>query len=298
MTVPLKISAADLGTNTLKVTHAIRLPNGELADMLHASDTVRLGFGIEQTGSIERARFDATLAFLKDQETVGREYGSSAFMGVATEALRIAANGEELLDRIHDETSWQIEIISGDREAELTYLGLKDLVPDGEDCAIVDIGGGSTEIVVIRDGKVTLQKSVPVGSGRLADRHFTEDPPGPEAVDEAIESARAALSAWISGESRVPTVLLAGGSGLFMNQLIQQLGGDVPFDLAAIHKLSDHLASVHSSDTVDRIEIPQARALVLPASVAVGVAVLETFHSSEAQGVPSGIRMGLIREYR
>ena len=297
MTVPLKISAADLGTNTIKVTHAIRLPNGDLADMIHASDTVRLGFGIEQTGSIERSRFEATIEFLKGQEAICREYGSSIFTGVATEALRIAANGQELLERIHNETSWQIEIITGDREAELTYLGLSDLVPAGEDCAIVDIGGGSTEIVVIRDGVVTLQRSVPVGSGRLADRHFTTDPPARRAVRDATESAREALSAWLTGQPPVSSVMLAGGSGLFMNHLIEQLEGSVPFNLAQLRKLSDHLAQAPSEETVQRIDIPQARALVLPASVSVAVAVLEYFSAQTAQGVPSGIRMGLIRSY-
>lgn len=298
MTVPLKISAADLGTNTIKVTHAIRLPDGSLADMLHASDTVRLGFGIEQTGSIEQSRADATIAFLREQEAIGREYGSTIFTGVATEALRIASNGEELLDRIHAETSWKIEIITGDREAELTYLGLADLLPEGEDCAIVDIGGGSTEVVIVRNGEVTVQRSVPVGSGRLADRHFRDDPPGLDAVSEATDSAREALSAWLTGQEPVPTILLAGGSGLFMNQLIEQLEGNVPFDLRTLRNLSDHLAHAHSVDTVDRIAIPQARALVLPASVAVAVAVLEYFGATQAQGVPSGIRMGLIRGYK
>lgn len=297
MTMPLRISAADLGTNTLKVTHAVRLPNGDLADMVHASETVRLGFGIEQTGRIEQKRFDDCIAFLKEQEAVGREYGSTVFTGVATEALRIAANGEDLLERIHGETAWSIDIISGDREAQLTYLGLREMVPAGTDCAIVDIGGGSTEIVVIRDGNVTLQKSVPVGSGRLADRFFADDPPGTEAEQFAIEAARQALEAWTAGQPAVPFIMLAGGSGLFMNQLVEQLFGEVPFTTNTLRKLADHLATSHSSDTVDRIDIPQARALVLPASVAVGVATMQIFGTELAQGVPSGIRMGLIRDF-
>lgn len=297
MTMPLKISAADLGTNTLKVTHASRLRHAELTDMIHASDTVRLGYGIEQTGRIEQVRFDACLSFLAEQESVGRDYGSTVFTGVATEALRIAANGEELLNRIHAETAWKIEIITGDREAHLTYLGLRDQVPADDDCAIVDIGGGSTEIVVIRDGDVTLQVSVPVGSGRLADRYFTDDPPGMDAELRAIGAAREALTALASTQPQVKFVMLAGGSGLFMNQLIEQLGSKLPFGPRELRGLAEHLATTHSADTVDRIGIPQARALVLPASVAVGMAIMEMFGAEQALGVPSGIRMGLIREY-
>lgn len=298
MSTSLKISAADLGTNTLKVTHATRVDAGELTEMEHASDTVRLGFGIESTGRIEDHRIEECLRFLKEQEAIGKRYGSVAFIGVATEALRIAANGSGLMEQIHNETSWKIEIISGDREAELTYLGLADQVPAGSDCAIVDIGGGSTEIVVIRDGEVELQQSLAVGSGRLADRFFENDPPGIDALERAIDTASGSISQLINQEVNTAFVMLAGGSGLFMNQLIEQLWSEPPFDIQTLRNLATHLAQAPASDTVERIGIPHARALVLPGSVAVGVAIMEYFGAQQAVGVPSGIRMGLIREYR
>src|SRR5688572_17121874 len=80
MATSLKVSAVDLGTNTLKATHATRLGSGELVDMEHASDTIRLGFGIEKTGRIENHRIDECMRFLKEQEEIGREYGSRAFI--------------------------------------------------------------------------------------------------------------------------------------------------------------------------------------------------------------------------
>lgn len=297
MTTFIKISAADLGTNTLKVTHATRLEGGVLRDMDHYSDTVRLGFGIEQTGSIEQPRIDACMRFLKEQERIGKTYGSEAFIGVATEALRIANNGQELIDRIHNETSWRIEIISGAEEARLTYLGLKDVVPDGETCAIADIGGGSTEVVVIENGEAVYQQSLPIGSGRLADRYFASDPPGEAAVQLAVDAAFASLDSAMKHESNVRFIMLAGGSGLFMNMLIEQLGGATPFDASGLDQLSRHLATTVAQDTVDRIDIPLARAQVLPASVAVGQALMKKAVNATAIGVPSGIRMGLIREY-
>lgn len=297
MDTSLKISAADLGTNTLKVTHATRFDDGALTNMLHASETVRLGFNLANTGQIEPHRMDACLRFLKEQEAIGRAYGSSDFVGVATEALRVASNGSELVERIHSETGWKIEIITGTREAELTYQGLADQVPEGGDCAIVDIGGGSTEIVVVRAGKVELQESLAVGSGRLADRFFDSDPPGYPAELLAIEAAHEVISEGIPNDLRVGYVMLAGGSGLFMNQLIEQLWTSPPFDTDTLQALAEHLAGVKADDTVNRIGIPHARALVLPASVAVGVAIMERFEAKEAAGVPSGIRMGLIREF-
>lgn len=298
MTERLRISAADLGTNTLKVTHATRIDGDELTDMAHASNTVRLGAGIEKTGRIEDHRIDECLDFLKEEEAIGRAFGSEIFIGVATEALRIASNGQLLLDRIHAETGWEIEIISGDREAALTYLGLKDMVPAGMDCAIVDIGGGSTEIVAIKDGQLAFTQSLAVGSGRLADRFFVSDPPGDQSEEQAISAARQAIADQLSQEVRCGFVMLAGGSGLFMNLLIEQLWGEPPFDVATLQRLAHHLANTPAEDTVARIGIPMARALILPASVAVGVAIMDRFGATQAVGVPSGIRMGLIREYR
>lgn len=293
----LKISAADLGTNTLKVTHATRRNENELSNMLHASDTIRLGAGIEASGRIEDHRINECIRFLKEQEAIGREYGSDIFTGVATEALRIASNGLDLIERIHRETNWRIDIISGDREAELTYLGLMDQLPEGVDCSIVDIGGGSTELVVIQNGICTINRSIPIGSGRLADRYFTSNPPGEEAEQAAIAAAHAMFDALLNDDIHVDSIMLAGGSGLFMNQLIEQLFGDPPFAVDRLRRLATHLAITPAEDTVDRIDIPLARAIILPASVAVGVAVMERFETKMAVGVPSGIRMGLIREY-
>lgn len=297
MGTPLKISAADLGTNTLKVTHATRHGDGELLDMEHASDTVRLGFNLGRTRRIEEQRIEACLRFLEEQETIGRAYGSTDFIGVATEALRVAENGSILIDRIHHETGWKIEIITGEREAELTYLGLADQVPEGVDCSIVDIGGGSTEIVSVHDGEVELIQSLAVGSGRLADRYFESDPPGESALEIAITSAADSISEQLNQDVQCGFVMLAGGSGLFMNMLIEQLWSSPPFDRVTLEKLANHLARVQAEDTVSRIDIPHARALVLPASVAVGIAIMDRFGADKAIGVPSGIRMGLIREY-
>lgn len=296
MTNPLKVSAVDLGSNTLKATHATCMEGGELADMIHHSDTVRIGFGLERTGHIEEHRLDECMRFLQEQAAIGREYGSTRFIGVATEALRIADNGSELLDRIHAETEWEIELITGSREAELTYLGLADRVPPGVDCAIVDIGGGSTEIVVVNNGEVALQQSLAVGSGRLADRLFSDDPPGVDVVEQAITQAKESIIELLERDITVSHVMLAGGSGLFMSQLIEQLWDTSPFDKVLLTQLAKHLATVPAADTVERIDIPLARALVLPASVAVGVAIMDLFGAQKALGVPSGIRMGLIRE--
>lgn len=299
VTEPIRISTVDLGTNTVKATHGSREANGTLTDMVHTSDTIRLGQDIEQTGMIMPDRIDLCMAFLNEQERIGRETGSTAFVGVATEALRVASNGSELRERIARETNWQIEIISGSEEARLTYIGLKDQIPAGQSCAVVDIGGGSTEIVLVSDtGDVTFQRSVPIGSGRLADRHFAADPPGPEAVALALRDASEEFSDLDRADVTPTLVLLAGGSGLFMSQLVALLFPGETFTASINERLLHYLATHPSRETVGLIDIPEARAKVLPASVAIALAFMLRSGGETARGVPSGIRMGLMREYR
>jgi exopolyphosphatase/guanosine-5'-triphosphate,3'-diphosphate pyrophosphatase len=291
------VSAADLGTNTIKITHALIEAEGSLVELRDAANTIRLGAGIEQTGRIERERLEACLAFLKSEEAAGRELGSGTFIGVATEALRIASNGEELLHRVHSETSWRIEIISGHREAELTYLGLQDQIPTEGDSLIVDIGGGSTEAIVVEHGQVAWQKSMPLGSGRLADRFFLQDPPGLDSIMDAATAANEQLAELVELPGNIDTALFSGGNGVYISDLIHQLFPENALSVHTMERLLQHLATTPAQETAGQLGIARERARVLPAGAAIAFAFLLRVLAHEVVGVPSGIRRGLIREH-
>ena len=291
------VSAADLGTNTIKITHALVEADGSLVELRDAANTIRLGAGIEQTGRIEAERLEACLAFLKSEEISGREIGSGTFIGVATEALRVASNGGELLSRIHSETSWRVELISGQREAELTYLGLRNQIPAEGDSLIVDIGGGSTEAIVVEHGQVAWQKSIPLGSGRLADRFFLQDPPGLESVMDVASAANEQLAELVELPGNINTALFSGGNGVFISDLIHQLFPENVLSVHTVERLLQHLATTPSQETADRLGIARERARVLPAGASIAFAFLLRVLAHEVVGVPSGIRRGLIREH-
>lgn len=293
---PRIVSAADLGSNTIKIIHARVLGDGTIEPVGSATNTIRLGAGIEATGQVEPERMDQCIAFLSEQEQMGRALGSIAFAGVATEALRVASNGGELLRRIRDETGWNVHVIDGLEEAHLTFVGLKDRLPQGVTSAIVDIGGGSTEIIVARKGEPIWQRSLPIGSGRLADRFFAVDPPGMEATAHAFAAALEDLEPLEDLPSSVHTVLFSGGNGVFLQELLRQLYGDEPLNVHTTERVLQHLSTTPAVDTAGRLGIMLARAQVFPAGVAVALAVLTRTRASEAMAVPSGIQVGLIRE--
>lgn len=296
MTEPRIVSAADLGSNTIKIMHARVEADGTIEPIGQATNTIRLGAGIEATGMIDEDRMDQCLEFLTDQEQMGRALGSTAFVGVATEALRVASNGDQLLKAISDETSWLVRIIDGMEEARLTFVGLKEKLPRDVPSAIVDIGGGSTEIIVVNDGDPVWQRSLPIGSGRLADRHFTADPPGMEATAAAFASALEDISPLDDLPVAVQTILFAGGNGVFLQELARQLYGEENLTLHTAERVLQHLSTTPASDTVQRLGIMLARAQVFPAGVAIALAALTRTRAESASAVASGIQLGVIRE--
>ncbi|HWV24652.1 MAG TPA: hypothetical protein VNZ58_10725 [Thermomicrobiales bacterium] len=293
---PVHISVADIGTNTIKVSHARVDADGTIEERADAAETIRIGAGIEETGLIAQDRIDTCLQVLRDQESLGRSLGSTVFAGVATEALRVAANGSELLDRIRRETSWDIRTITGEDEAHLTWIGLRDRIPTSGSVLIIDIGGGSTEIVRAKDDDVVASTSIPIGSGRLADRFFRADPPGIEVLQAATEFAATRVSAVDILSAKADAIVFSGGNGIFLEQLAAQLFPARALSREVIVDLIDHFAKTPASDTAARIDIAQERARVLPAGAAIALAILQHVSAESVAAAPSGIRIGLIRE--
>lgn len=291
------IAAADVGTNTVKISIARVEPDGTITDLEEGAETIRLGAGIERSGRIAAERVDQCLAVLRDYEQRGRAHGASAFIGVATEALRVASNGPDLMARIREETGWRIETISGDEEAHLTFAGLRDRVPASGRSMIVDVGGGSTEVIRIENGSMFGRVSLPIGSGRLADRFFAADPPGEAAISRATDAASSDIAASPDIWDEADHMFFSGGNGMFLDELMRQLFPDAPFDESTLGRLLDHLARTPAEDAARRLSIAHERARVLPAGGAVARAFLRRSDVGDAAAVPSGIRIGLIRDY-
>lgn len=291
------LAAVDIGTNTLKLTVANCLKDDTITVLADRAETVRLGAGIESSGRIDDERGRRAIGTLKAFEEIGLNFGAVSWVGVATEALRIADNGAELLERIARETRWKISIISGDEEARLTFLGLRNLLPEVGPAAIVDIGGGSTEWISVENQTMLWSKSLALGSGRLADRYLVADPPGHAAVNEAVEAARIAFASQIaSNRQRVSSLRLSGGNGQYIDQIRASLRFADCLDASVVRRVLDYLMGATSGEVAALLNIPQERARVLPAGVAIAIAAIEMTATVDLIAVPSGIRTGLLRE--
>lgn len=190
-----RVAAIDCGTNSIRLLIA-DVEDGRLRDVVRRMEIVRLGAGVDRTGILDPTALERTLEATRRYAAECREKGVERIRYVATSATRDAANRQQFVDGVRDAIGVEPEIVSGDEEATLSYLGAT-LVLTGQDepVLVVDIGGGSTELVLGEDGHMIAGHSMDMGSVRMYERHLHSDPP----TDAELAAARADIHALLDG---------------------------------------------------------------------------------------------------
>jgi exopolyphosphatase/guanosine-5'-triphosphate,3'-diphosphate pyrophosphatase len=235
----LRVGAIDAGTNSLRLLVADVTPSGQLVDVTRRMEITRLGEGVDRTGSIAPAALARTLAVCRDYGSVLDQLDVHHVRFVATSASRDARNGDELRAGVQATLGVSPEVIDGQEEAALSFLGATaELMRAGQPgpFLVVDLGGGSTELAL---GQSTLEvaRSVNVGCVRITERHLLDDPPtsaqvaaATADVDGALTPAMADLGVLGAGER----LQLIGVAGTFTTIAAVTLG--LPsYDPARIH---------------------------------------------------------------
>ncbi|GAA0938823.1 Ppx/GppA phosphatase family protein [Pseudonocardia zijingensis] len=197
-----RVAAIDCGTNSIRLLVADVTTGFDgvpaLRDVHRETRIVRLGQGVDATGELVPEAIERTRAALADYTAVLRRKGAERVRMVATSATRDARNRDDFFGMVRDTLGVDAEVISGDEEAQLAFTGaVGDLDPDDGPFVVVDVGGGSTELVVgtIEDGAAAVRaaRSVDIGSVRITERCLHGDPPTAAEVAEGRELAAAVL---------------------------------------------------------------------------------------------------------
>jgi exopolyphosphatase/guanosine-5'-triphosphate,3'-diphosphate pyrophosphatase len=285
------VAAFDVGSNSIKMT--VGRPNGAdgVDEFLWRSATVRLGEGIERTGRLAEDRVEAALTVLREFAAEARRAGAARLVGVATEATRVAANGEAFLAQVRDDIGVDLEAISGERETELTFRGLKASISLDGDIVVADVGGGSTEVISAPGGAFEWGRSIPVGSGRLTDRLVHADPPQADEIAACRDAAGAALAALPLTAGPIDRLIAVGGTGEYLVRLVPAGG---PATIEDLDDVLTRLTMTRAATLATLLEIPEARARVLPAGIAIVRELAERTRARATEGARSGIRTGLL----
>ncbi len=192
-----RVGAIDCGTNTIKLLVADLDPaTGEEHTLVRELRIVRLGQDVDRTGRLADEALERTFAAVDEYAAIIREHDVERLRFCATSASRDASNSDVFMAGVRERLGIEPEVVSGDVEAQLTYDGATRSLPDvPAPVLVVDIGGGSTELILGGGhGNVLAAKSLDVGSVRITERLMPSDPPTAEelaaatrAIDEALD---------------------------------------------------------------------------------------------------------------
>jgi exopolyphosphatase / guanosine-5'-triphosphate,3'-diphosphate pyrophosphatase len=183
----MTVAVIDIGTNTVLLLVAAVGADGTLRPLVYEQRVPRLGRGVDASGRLDPGAVDRVIAVLHEYRTLIAPHAPQATAVCGTSAVRDAADREEFARRVRGETGFDLEILSGDEEALLTYRGGVSGVPAASRYTVADVGGGSTEIITGDREKIDERISLDIGSVRLTERCLKHDPPTPAELEAAIE---------------------------------------------------------------------------------------------------------------
>ena len=180
-----RVAAIDCGTNSIRLLIA-DITDGKFREIIREMEIVRLGQGVDKTNSFHPDAISRTLAATEKFTSLIKSKGVEKIRFCATSATRDASNRNLFIDGVRDILGIEVEVIPGEEEATLSFLGAtKELDQQQAPFLVVDIGGGSTEFVIGSD-QVSAAKSVNIGCVRMSERHLNQQPPTSAQIQSAI----------------------------------------------------------------------------------------------------------------
>jgi exopolyphosphatase/guanosine-5'-triphosphate,3'-diphosphate pyrophosphatase len=174
-----RVGLIDIGTNTIRLLIGEKRVGEPYQDLLHEVITTRLGEGLSQTGKIQDSGIKRTLDGLRKFQEIAREYQVHLLEAYATAWARKAENTDEMLSELA-RINLPVWILTGGEEALMAYEAVKLMEPGFSTGWILDIGGGSTEIIQIKNHDLISVNSIPIGAVVLTEEFFKKDPPESE----------------------------------------------------------------------------------------------------------------------
>jgi exopolyphosphatase / guanosine-5'-triphosphate,3'-diphosphate pyrophosphatase len=232
----------DIGSNTTRLLVADSR-DGVLQELLAQRAFTRIGKSMKKGRSIPAEKVAETADVVASQARMAREMGAAPIEAVATAAIRKAVNRDELAVAVEHAAGVPLRVLSEEEEARLSFIGATRslAVPPQDTIAVVDVGGGSTEIAVgTMEGGVGWWASLPIGSGLLADGYLHTDPPATQELEnarlhaagvfEGLEPPPAAEAVAVGGSATSPSAEVARRFDLAPERVRLLPGGIVIFD--------------------------------------------------------------------
>ncbi|HJQ96670.1 MAG TPA: Ppx/GppA phosphatase family protein [Candidatus Polarisedimenticolaceae bacterium] len=304
----MRIAAIDVGSNSIHMVVAEARPDGHFLVLDRAKEMVRLGRRSLTTGHLTKTAMDHGIQALQTFISIAKRHGVTRFRAVATSAVRESSNGGEFIQRIYDEVGLRVRVIPGREEARLIYLGVSHVVDLRRGpVLLMDIGGGSVELVLVEHGAAVELHSVKLGVSRLTEEFLFSDPPRSREIAKLTAHVEEELAGPLKTARKRKVTRVVGTSGTLLALVSmaayrlgvrpgrEAQGLEVP--AAAVAGLRRQLVK---SDRIGRLAMrgmDPKRADLIVAGAVVTDRVLSIVKAKRIQACTWALREGLLLEY-
>lgn len=292
-------AAVDLGSNSFRL-HVGQHDGNAMRIVKSARDPIRLGAGLDENGCLTEKAMRISVQSLEGFARILDNYSLDAVRVVATNTLRISKNSAQLLPRLEQAIGYPIEIISGEEEGRLIYMGVASSLASAEEQRLViDIGGGSTELILGKGFDIEYVESFTVGTVTQSAGFFIDGRIDSASFDAAILSARsrfedAALSYppdyWHAAYGSSGTIR-AIGDAIRKNSL-----GDGEISVKSLNALKGRLIEAGHIERIVLAGIKPDRAAALVGGLAILIGMMQELNIRQISAIEAGLRMGVLHD--
>lgn len=290
-------AAVDLGSNSFRM-HIGRFDGDAMRIIKSAREPLRLGAGLDEDGNLTDTAIQNALAALTRFKLILDQYPLDAVRVVATNTMRIAQNASQFLAELEKAIGHPIEIISGEEEGRLIYMGVaKVLANPAESRLVIDIGGGSTEVILGRGQEILRVGSFSVGTVKKSMTFFPEGRITKESFEASLLSARSHFedAAPLYKSSNWTQVYGTSGSIRSIAEVLERNRiGDGSMSLKNLESLKDFCISIGQISELELTGVKPERVAMVIGCLAILIGLMQELNITKIQQIEAGLRMGVI----
>jgi exopolyphosphatase / guanosine-5'-triphosphate,3'-diphosphate pyrophosphatase len=287
----VRVAVVDIGTNSTRLLIGDVEETG-VTEVERRTTVTNMGRGVDHSGMICTDAVDSVCTVIADYKSRYEEMGAERVMAIATSAVRDAVNGEAFIAELRERFGLDARLLTGEEEANLTYLGATAHRPAAGSILVFDIGGGSTELIVGSGPQVDFHTSLQAGTIRQSERHLTSDPPHPHELEDLAADIRSLIDRAMADQPqpRASRAIAVAGTPTSLAAIDQGLE---PYDPGRVHgyrlgmrRIQRMLSKLSSQPLAERLRVPglhPGRAPTIVAGTVILVQVMRAFRMQEIE---------------
>jgi len=282
-----RVAVIDVGTNSTRLLVA-DVAGGKVSPLERRSTVTRLGRGVDLSGHLAGEAIEDVCGAIEGYIGILQELGAETVDTIATSAVRDADNGSAFIAELRERFALSARVLDGEEEARLTYLGATSEAPPSEPTLVVDIGGGSTELIVGTGNEISFHDSLQAGVVRHSERCIANDPPTAEELEALATDVRGLIEGSVGAGVQASAGIAVAGTPTSLAAV--EIGLE-PYDPARVHghvlalpsiqRMLSRLASLPLAERVEVTGLHPDRAPTIVAGVVILVEAMRAFGLEE-----------------